>query len=267
MDYARPEDLRFLQQEVLQLPSALRALPAFSEVGDALMTQGLEEAGKFAEAIAPLNRDDDETGRRFAMHRIRDTRRAWIDGAHLLIYRTAQQLDVARHAQDAAQRKKAERWCSFMTPVLKAVRTPQAFQGGSEGDSEIQAIDLLVRKVLPDAGAAFAACLLELRDELDAAREHEAEAQRRMAQLRYLGTSIALAAKADPQLPYEVADDYLRVAMLTVLGWAWARIERAAPAGDARWAAPAQAFRRFVLPEFEMRLGMVKRACDSAAAR
>ncbi len=264
MDYQpRPEDARFLQQEVLQLPSALRALPAFSEAGDALMTQVLEEAGKFAEAITPLNHEDDETGRRFAMRRSLNTQRAWIDGAHLLTCRTAQQLDVARHAQDAAQREKAERWCILMTPVLKAVRTPQAFQG----TNEIQSIDLVVRKVLPDAGAAFAACLLDLRDELDASRENEADAQRRMAQLRYLGTSIALAAKIDPQLPYEVADDYLRVAMLTLLGWAWARIERNAPAGDARWAAPAQAFRRFVLPEFDMRLAMVKRACDAVAAR
>ena len=257
-DRPRPEDARFLQQEVLQLPSALRALPAFSEADDALMAQVLEEAGKFAEAIAPLNHDDDETGRHFAMRRSLDTQRAWIDGARLLTYRTAQQLDIARHAPDAALREKAERWCRFITPVLKAA---------NDGTHTIQAIDLLVRKVLPDAGAAFAACLLELRDELDAAREQEADAQRRMAQLRYLGTSIALAAKADPQLPYEVADDYLRVAMLTLLGWAWARIERAAPAGDARWAAPALAFRRFVLPEFDMRLAMVKRACDSAAAR
>lgn len=232
-----------------------------------------------------------------AVRRILDTQRAWIDGARLIAYRTALQLDVARHAQDAREREKAERWCSFVTPVLKAACTHQAFHGASEclqvfgghgyvrewgieqvlrdarvtmiyeGTNEIQAIDLLVRKVLPDAGAGFAACLLELRDELDASRENEADAQRRMAQLRYLGTSVALAAQADPQLPYEVADDYLRVAMLTLMGWAWARIERAAPAGDARWAAPAAAFRRWVLAEFEMRLGLVKRACEAASGR
>jgi len=134
-----------------------------------------------------------------------------------------------------------------------------------EGTNEIQAIDLLVRKVLPDAGAAFAACLLELRDELDASRDNEADAQRRMAQLRYLGTSVALAAKIDPQLPYEVADDYLKVVMLTLMAWAWARIERTAPVGDARWAEPAAAFRRWVLPEFELRLGLVKRACEAVS--
>lgn len=231
-----------------------------------------------------------------AMRRILNTQRAWVDGARLIAYRTAVQLDVAKHATDKAQREKAERWCSFVTPVLKAACTHQAFHGASEclqvfgghgyvrewgieqvlrdarvtmiyeGTNEIQAIDLLVRKVLPDAGAAFAACLLELRDELDASRDNEADAQRRMAQLRYLGTSIALAAKADPQLPYEVADDYLRVAMLTLMAWAWARIERAAPASDERWSATAAAFRRWLLPEFDMRLGLVKRACEGVSA-
>lgn len=231
-----------------------------------------------------------------AVRRILNTQRAWIDGARLIAYRTSLMLDVAKLATDAAQRERAERWCSFITPVLKSACTHQAFHGASEclqvfgghgyvrewgieqivrdsrvtmiyeGTNEIQAIDLLVRKVLPDAGAGFAACLLELRDELDASRDNEADAQRRMAQLRYLGTSVALAAHADPQLPCEVADDYLRVAMITLMAWAWARIERAAPAGDARWAEPAAAFRRWVLPEFEMRLGLVKRACEAVQA-
>jgi hypothetical protein len=133
-----------------------------------------------------------------------------------------------------------------------------------EGTNEIQAIDLLVRKVLADGGAGMSALLIELRDELDASREFEAEVQRRLAQLRYLGTTVVMAAGADPALPYEVADDYLRVVMLTMLAWAWARIERAAPQ-EARWSRPAAAFRRWVLPEFEMRLGIVKRACEAVA--
>jgi len=249
--------------------------------------------------VRPASRGEQDTADLIAEHpavrRILDTQRAWVDGARLLAYRTAVQLDVARHATDARQREAAERWCSFVTPVLKAACTHQAFHGASEclqvfgghgyvrewgieqvlrdarvtmiyeGTNEIQAIDLLVRKVLPDAGAGFAACLLELRDELDASRENEADAQRRMAQLRYLGTSIALAAKSDPRLPYEVADDYLRVAMLTLMAWAWARIERAAPTESGRWAAPAAAFRRWLLPEFDMRLGLVKRACEGVS--
>jgi hypothetical protein len=137
-----------------------------------------------------------------------------------------------------------------------------------EGTNEIQAIDLLVRKVLPDGGAGMSAVLLELRDTLDASREADADVQRRLAQLRYLGTTIAMASHANPALPYEVADDYLRVVMLTMMAWAWARIEAASgPADPGRTgkARSAAAFRRWVLPEFEMRLGIVKRACETVA--
>ncbi|MDQ0025393.1 alkylation response protein AidB-like acyl-CoA dehydrogenase [Variovorax paradoxus] len=232
-----------------------------------------------------------------AIRRILDTQRAWIEGARTLAYRSALMLDVAAHDADPKARECAQRWCSLVTPVLKAACTHQAFHGASEclqvfgghgyvrewgieqivrdarvtmiyeGTNEIQAIDLLVRKVLPDAGAAMSAVLLELRDTLDASREADADVQRRLAQLRYLGTTIAMAAHANPVLPYEVADDYLRVVMLTMMAWAWARID-AAEASDAERAAragPAAAFRRWVLPEFEMRLGIVKRACEGVA--
>jgi len=228
-----------------------------------------------------------------AVRRILDTQRAWIDGSRLIAYRTAIQLDIARHDPDPGARERAQRWCALVTPVIKAACTQQAFMGASaclqvfgghgyvrewgieqvvrdsrvtmiyEGTNEIQAVDLLVRKVLPDAGAALAAALAELRDELDAAREADADAQRRMTQLRGLGAAIAQAARTSPRLPCEVADDYLRVVMLTLMAWAWARIEAVCDAGDARWRAPAAAFRRWVLPEFDMRLAMVQRACDA----
>ena len=54
--------------------------------------------------------------------------------------------------------------------------------------------------------------------------------------------------------------------MIALLAWAGARIGRDAPQ-DARWAAPEAAFRRWVLPEFEMRLGIVKRACEAVTAQ
>jgi alkylation response protein AidB-like acyl-CoA dehydrogenase len=232
-----------------------------------------------------------------AVRRILDTQRAWVEGARTLAYRSALMLDVAAHDADARARERAQRWCAIVTPVLKAACTHQAFHGASEclqvlgghgyvrewgieqivrdarvtmiyeGTNEIQAIDLLLRKVLPDAGAAMSAVLLELRDALDAARETDADVQRRLAQLRYLGTTIAMAAHADPRLPYEVADDYLRLVMLALLAWAWARIDAAdaTPAERAARTGPAAAFRRWVLPEFEMRHGIVKRACEGIA--
>ena len=230
-----------------------------------------------------------------AVRRILDTQRAWIDAGRMLAYRTAVMLDVAKHDADPKKQERAQRWCALVTPVLKAACTQQGFLGASEclqvfgghgyvrewgieqvvrdarvsmiyeGTNEIQAIDLLVRKVLPDGGTAMSGVLLELRDELDASREFDADTQRRLAQLRYLTTTIAMATHAAPTLPYEVADDYLRVVMLAMMGWAWARIDVAA-GDDARWTAPSAAFRRHVLPEFDMRLGMVKRACDAVVA-
>lgn len=229
-----------------------------------------------------------------AVRRILDTQRAWIEGSRALAYRSALMLDIATHDSDAKARERAQRWCSLVTPMLKAACTQQAFHGASdclqvfgghgymrewgveqvvrdarvtmiyEGTNEIQAIDLLVRKVLPDGGAALSAVLLELRDTLDASREADADVQRRLAQLRYLGTTVAMAAHANPVLPYEVADDFLRVTALTLMAWAWARIEVAAP-DDADRLRAAAAFRRWVLPEFEMRLGIVKRACEGVA--
>ncbi len=226
-----------------------------------------------------------------AVARILDVQRAWIDGGRLIAYRTALQLDVARHAPDARARERAQQWCSYVTPVLKAACTQQGFDGASaclqvfgghgyvrewgieqivrdarvtmiyEGTNEIQAIDLLVRKVLPDAGAGFAAALLVLRDELDASRDADADVQRRLAQLRYLTTNIAMAAHARPALPYELADDYLRLVMVTLLAWAWARIEQTPGAGEPQ-ARAAAAFRRWVLPEFDMRAAIVKKACE-----
>ncbi|MDB5828677.1 MAG: acyl-CoA dehydrogenase, partial [Variovorax sp.] len=231
---------------------------------------------------------------------ILDTQRAWIDGARAIAYCTAIQLDVAKHATDVKTRDRAQRWCALVTPVLKAACTQQAFSGASEclqvfgghgyvrewgieqvvrdarvtmiyeGTNEIQAIDLLVRKVLVDGGAGMSGVLIEMRDQLEASRETDADVQRRLAQLRYLTTTLAMAATVDPVLPYEVADDYLRVVMIVMLAWAWARIDvAAATATDAesmRWSRPSAAFRRWVLPEFEMRLGIVKRACDAVIA-
>jgi len=211
-----------------------------------------------------------------AIRRILDTQRAWIDGGRVVAYHTALQLDVAKHSPDAAQRANAQRWCALVTPVLKAAFSDQAFQGASaclqvfgghgyvsewgieqivrdsrvamiyEGTNEIQAIDLLVRKVLADGGAGISALLAEL----------PATAQRDA--LLQATADLVHAAKAAPELPYWVADDYLRAVALLLLDWAWGRIRTAPAASGPRWSAPAQAFQTWVLPEFDMRLAVIR---------
>jgi alkylation response protein AidB-like acyl-CoA dehydrogenase len=229
-----------------------------------------------------------------AMRRILDTQRAWIDGGRVLAYKTALELDVAKHHPDPERRASAQRWCSLVTPVLKAAFTEQAFHGASaclqvfgghgyirewgieqivrdsrvtmiyEGTNEIQAIDLLVRKVLVDGGAGLAALLSELGRELAMDRPADADVARRFLELNRLTARLAEAGGSDPVLPFEAADDYLRACALALLAWAWARIETAAPGDAPRWRRVAAALRLRVLPEFDMRIGTIQAQCALA---
>jgi alkylation response protein AidB-like acyl-CoA dehydrogenase len=227
-----------------------------------------------------------------AIQRILQTERAWVDGLRLLALRTGLELDLARHHPDAPRREAAQQWCGLVTPVLKAMCTEQGFGGASrllqvfgghgyvkewgieqivrdaritmvyEGTNEIQAIDLLVRKVLPDGGAGLKALLEALGGELDA--REDGELLRRFSTLRALTRELCAAAADAPTLPYEAADDFLRAVGLALFGWAWCRIERTPGAADARWRAPAAAARLRILPEFDMRAQILRSQCASA---
>ena len=231
-----------------------------------------------------------------AMQRILQTQRCWIDGGRLLAYRTAIELDLARQHPDPERQVSAQRWCALITPVLKAALTQQAFYGASEclqvfgghgyirewgieqilrdarvtmiyeGTNEIQAIDLLLRKVLPDGGAALAGMLEELETELDPGRAADLAVRHRFAQLKQLTQAISAATSSDPALPYQAADDYLRLLALALLSWAWARIEAAAGADNKRWQAPA-ALQQRVLPEFDMWIKTLTAQCSAAGKR
>ena len=225
-----------------------------------------------------------------AIRRILHTQRAWIDGGRVLAYHTALQLDIAKHSTDAGERAAARRWCALVTPVLKAALTEQGFLGGSaclqvfgghgyvrewgieqivrdarvamiyEGTNEIQAIDLLVRKVLADGGQGLGALLSTLPGKPPT----PAASARRHALIEITQT-LAIAAQSDPALPYWVADDYLRAVALVLLEWAWGQIS-AASGDSARWTAPAQAFSQWVLPEFDMRAAIARARIAQALA-
>jgi hypothetical protein len=220
-----------------------------------------------------------------AVRRILDTQRAWIDGGRVLAYRTALELDLARHHEDAGRRAQAQRWCSLITPVLKSAWSEQGFAGASaclqvfgghgyvsewgieqivrdarvamiyEGTNEIQAIDLLVRKVLSDGGQALGALLDELEPSLDEAGCNRSE------QLRQITQTLVQASRQDAALPYAVADDYLRAVALVLMDWGWAQIWAAPGSQSPRWQQPALALRRHVLPEFGMRLAIMEERC------
>jgi len=234
-----------------------------------------------------------------AMRRILDTQRAWVDAGRMLAYRTALELDQIRHSTDADTQATAQRWCSLVTPVMKSVFTHQAFHGGSdclqvfgghgyvrewgieqivrdarvamiyEGTNEIQAIDLLVRKVLADGGTGMNALLDTLQADLPPAAKASTQAQARIQTLRAVTQQIVNAAAQDTALPYRVADDYLRAVALVLMDWAWLRIEagldNSTPNAETRWKAPAKALRDWVLPEFQMRSLIIASQCTAAA--
>ena len=232
----------------------------------------------------------DLIGEHPAMRRILDTQRAWIDAGRVLAYRTAIELDLIKHSLDTDTQAAAQRWCALVTPVMKSIFTHQAFHGGSdclqvfgghgyvrewgveqivrdarvamiyEGTNEIQAIDLLVRKVLPDGGTGLNALL-------DSLHSADPAALQRTQRLRAVTQQIVQSAPRDAALPYRVADDYLRAVGLVLMEWAWQRIKDglhddmadAAP----RWHAPAAALKHWVLPEFDMRCAIINAQCQA----
>jgi alkylation response protein AidB-like acyl-CoA dehydrogenase len=225
-----------------------------------------------------------------AIQRILDTQRAWVDGGRVLAYQTAVELDRIKHA-DKEVAAKSQRWCALVTPVMKAAFTHQAFHGGSdclqvlgghgyvrewgieqvvrdarvamiyEGTNEIQAIDLLVRKIMADGGQS----LNLLLDDMQAEPGSESA---QASQLRQLTQSILKAAQRDPSVGHRVADDYLRATALVLMQWAWQRID--AQLNDKvanvkpRWQAPSKAFRQWILPEFAMRSQIIETQCEAA---
>ena len=126
-----------------------------------------------------------------------------------------------------------------------------------EGTNEIQAIDLLVRKVLPDGGKTFFDWLDALRADLDPGQPSGIRVLGRLAALQAQTRRLVAAAAHDNTLSYWVADDYLRAVALALLDWAWAQIERPAQPAELRWSAPTQALQRWVMPELAMRLGII----------
>jgi len=225
-----------------------------------------------------------------AIKRILDTQRSWVDGGRVLAYQTAVELDRIKHA-DKDTAAKSQRWCALVTPVMKAALTHQAFHGGSdclqvfgghgyvrewgieqivrdarvamiyEGTNEIQAIDLLVRKIMPDGGQSLNQLLDDLKTDSNA---ETAEA----TQLRNITQEILLASQQNPSLGHQVADDFLRALALVLLQWAWQRIDaqltQDTPNVKDRWHAPSKAFHQWVLPEFAMRCHIIQTQCQTA---
>jgi alkylation response protein AidB-like acyl-CoA dehydrogenase len=198
---------------------------------------------------------------------------ALLEAQRVIAYRAALALDEAAHHAEAAHREQAAKLAALLTPLIKAFCTDQAFEAASralqvfggygyvretgieqtlrdariamvyEGTNQIQAIDLVQRKLLADGGAALALWL----DEFDAvARACAAQASladfgqgltEQCTAAREALAWLISAAPADRDAPLRVADDVLAGLSHTLLAWAFAASARAAAThADTPWA-------------------------------
>jgi len=190
------------------------------------------------------------------------TQKALNEGARAMIHWTALQIDVARAHPDPAFRSKATELLTVLTPLVKGflcenvqTSTSLALQihGGHgyiretgveqivrdarvttlyEGTTGIQAIDLLVRKILP--GGRSNCGLLEVLDEAIAACSQSKQPREllnlccaRLVDLRHalesVTTSLRERTARDLELPYRVATEYLRLCGHAVMASLWGR--------------------------------------------
>jgi alkylation response protein AidB-like acyl-CoA dehydrogenase len=211
--------------------------------------------------------------------------RALLEGGRLLAYETAHLLDIAERHPDAQVRQVAHDEVSLLTPICKAFLTDNGFAGAQaaqqvygghgyvhdygieqcvrdsrisriyEGTNEIQAIDLLVRKVIADGGVKLTRLIERLRRELPDT-DHSSQVHAALDNWQHITQQLLQQSPNDPELPYRVADDYLRHAGLVLLAQGWVRAEAVA----ARHTSPfhttkretAQYYLDYLLPEADL---------------
>jgi alkylation response protein AidB-like acyl-CoA dehydrogenase len=230
-----------------------------------------------------------------AMRRSLLRQRAFVEGGRVLVFEAAHLIDLAEQSTDAAQKRAAHEHVSLLTPVLKAFLTDKGFALASEalqvfgghgyvhdwgieqcvrdsriamiyeGTNEIQAIDLLVRKILPDGGAKFVALLAWLEAALPNDGVHTPRAREVISQLGATARAVIDAAAGDAELPHRVATDFLHATGFALLAQAWARSDAVAAfgvaSGDPFLVAKRDTARHgfdYVLPEFDHALAMVR---------
>jgi alkylation response protein AidB-like acyl-CoA dehydrogenase len=189
---------------------------------------------------------------------------AMVQGQRVIAYRAALAIDESHHHADPTRRQAAGALAAVLTPIVKTFCTHHGFQSAStalqvfggygyvrdygveqtlrdsriamiyEGTNEIQAIDLLQRKVLADGAQALNAFLAEC--EAEAVRceafaplaDFAAALRAELGAARNATTALVAGTAQDPQWPLRVADDYLMGLSHTLLAWAFAASARAA---------------------------------------
>ncbi|MBS3895634.1 acyl-CoA dehydrogenase C-terminal domain-containing protein [Silanimonas sp.] len=196
------------------------------------------------------------------------TSKALAEGGRLLSYHAATLVDIMERSTDEAERKQADDLLSFLTPIVKGCLTEwsvectynslQCFGGHGyvaewgmeqlardarittiyEGTTQIQALDLLGRKVMQQQGAGLKQFLGMVQQFCEANIGNAAVAEfiGPLATLakEYADTTMAVGRKAagNPEEVGAASVDYLFYSGYVALAYWWARSVATAEAGD-----------------------------------
>nr|WP_288455126.1 acyl-CoA dehydrogenase family protein [uncultured Pseudomonas sp.] len=243
-------------------------------------------------AAAPADPIHYHPAMRLALLRLR----AVSQGLRAIGYWGAHLLDQAEHAASEAERQQAARLAGLLTPVIKAFFTDQGFHLASEalqvfggygytaehaieqtlrdsriamiyeGSNEIQANDLLLRKVLGDGGAALDELLAVFEQEVAAGGEYADPLKKLCANVQGLVKGIFANAESDSEYPYRIAGDFLHLLGWALLAFAWARSARLATPllAEDPWHQEkldsAAFFFTYLLPETDLRIARIEAA-------
>ncbi len=192
------------------------------------------------------------------------SQKALIEGGRLLSLHAYSQLDIAKHAQDPAERERANTLLGFLTPISKACLTEwsientynalQIFGGHGyihehgmeqlsrdarittlyEGTTGIQALDLIGRKTAATQGAGLKLFIAEVEA---FAQQHEGDAtlaefiaplRAKCAEWGELTVNTLKRAVTNPEELGAASTDYLFYSGYVVLAYWWARSVAAA---------------------------------------
>lgn len=223
------------------------------------------------------------------------------EGAIALLAISARYADLAEHHPDPSERERAQLLLDLLTPVAKSFPAERGFEsnvmalqihGGygysseylpeswmrdqklnsiHEGTTQIQALDLLGRKVIAKGGEAIAAFQAEITSDLSRALNSGVDAALveplRVALERWLGLTQRLAGKGmsgDVMGMMGHATDYLDATMVLVMGWVWLKLAGAPHGGgDADFREGIRACARYWIQREVPKIETIARVIES----
>tara|TARA_R110000851_G_scaffold308369_1_gene467230 strand:- start:9772 stop:11565 length:1794 start_codon:yes stop_codon:yes gene_type:complete len=234
-----------------------------------------------------------------AIQRMLMSQKANAEGGRMLAYYSTLLLDGAEHHPDTDTKARFESQLALLTPVIKAMLTDQGFESASkaiqvfgghgyiqetgieqylrdikiaqiyEGTNEIQAIDLIMRKILADNGQSLFKLLDQIQETISTITtptlQNSAAALMQICDsLRTLVPAISDSSKQLPELPYQIAPEMLRLVGHAATGWLWLKAATVAqeqiekdPAFYQSKIDTAQYYFDFILPETRQLLQVI----------